>query len=290
VLKALEDAGLHPSLLSGTSMGGLIAALYAAGMSGRELESEALRISRPTRLMRLIELRPPRRGLLRTGGVRAYLEGLLGKKLDFSSLGIPTVLTAVDLETAEEILLAEGPVVDAVLASIAVPSLFEPVQLGDRLLVDGGVLDNVPAGVVRQMGAEVIAAVDVGSDPGHRSAEQRSAPRGPAAWLPQVAIDLLQTEGIMIAAITAERLRRARPEVVIRPSFPPGVTSFSGFERTEEIIQAGQHATELQIQALRAALSLGPGLVLRRAILRFSIHRDDRWAKPIHDRVESVQR
>jgi NTE family protein len=290
VLKALEDAGLHPSMLSGTSMGGLIAALYAAGMSARELESEAFRTSRPTRLMRLIELRPPRRGLLRTGGVRAYLEGLLGKGLDFSSLRIPTVLTAVDLETAEEILLGEGPVVDAVLATMAVPSLFEPVHLGDRLLVDGGVLDNVPAGVVRQMGAEVIAAVDVGSDPGHYSAEQRSARRGPVPWLPQVAIDLLQTEGIMIAAITAEKLRRARPEVVIRPSFPPGVTSFSGFERTEEIILAGQHATELQIPALRAVLSPGPGLVLRRAISRFPVQDGGRGSGSIRNRTEGLRR
>jgi len=268
VLKALEEARLRPNLLSGTSMGGLIAALYAHGMSGREIEAEALRASRPTQLIRLVELRPPRRGLLRTGGLRSYLEGLLGKTLDFSGLGIPTVLMAVDLEAGEEVLLSEGLVVDAVLATLAVPGLFEPVRFGDRLLVDGGVLDNVPAEAVRRWGAEVVVAVEVGSDLSRLSPQERAGRRGPVAWLPQVAIDLLQTEAIMVGAITGERLRRARPEVILRPNLPLGVTSFSGFERTEEIILAGQQATAAQIPALRAALSTRPGLVLRRAFLR----------------------
>lgn len=289
VLKALEEEGLRPSLLSGTSMGGLIAALYASGMSAWQLEAEALRASRPTRLMRLIELRPPRRGLLRTGGVRAYLEGLLGKGLDFASLRIPTVLTAVDLEAAEEILLGEGAVLEAVMATMAVPSLFEPVRLGNRILVDGGVLNNVPASVVRRMGAEVVVAVDVGSGLGLSSPDKKPNLAGLAALLPQIAIDLLQTEGIMVSAITAERLRRARPEVLIRPSLPPGVTSFTGFDRTEEILLAGQRATQLQIPSLRAALSLTPARLLRRVISRFPFKKGDRVARPIHDQVEGLQ-
>jgi NTE family protein len=266
VLRALDDEGLRPNLLSGTSMGGLIASLYASGMSSQEMEREAIGLSRPTRLIRLVEFRPPRRGLLRTGGVRTYLEGLLGKDRDFSSLQIPTVLTAVDLETAEEVLLREGVVVDAIMATIAVPSIFEPTSLGGRLLVDGGVLDNVPAGVVRKMGAEVTVAVDVGSGMDLVSADKRSTLRGVAALLPQIAIDLLQVEGIMLAAITAENLRSARPEVVIRPRFPPGVTSFSGFELAQEIIRAGEEATRLVMPRLRRLLSPSPLPALRRAI------------------------
>jgi NTE family protein len=218
------------------------------------------------------------------------LEGLLGKGLDFASLRIRTVLTAVDLEAAEEVFLGEGSVLDAVMATIAVPSLFEPVRLGDRILVDGGVLDNVPAGVVRWMGAEVVVAVDVGSGLGLSSPAKKPNLAGLAALLPQIAIDLIQSEGIMVSAITAERLRRARPEVLIRPSLPRDVTFFTGFDRTEEILLAGQRATQLQIQSLRAALSLTPARILRRVISRFPILREDRVARPIHDRVEGLPR
>jgi len=165
VLKVLEQEGVPIDYLAGASMGGLIAAGYAAGLIPDFLEQEALRMGNIRRLLALADRSLPRRGLFEGQKVRQYLAGHLGDRT-FDDLRLPLALVAVDLNGGREVILRDGPVVDAVRATISLPGVFTPVERDGQLLVDGGLLNNLPADVVRQMGADVVIAVDVSTDSG----------------------------------------------------------------------------------------------------------------------------
>ena len=148
-----------------------------------------------------------------------------------------------------------GLVIDAVRASISVPGIFEPVNLGDYRLVDGGVLDNVPVDVARSMGATQTIAVDVlpsfsRNRPGMAPVETGlQLPFGPSSFT-----ELYNVVMIMLAALTDSRLSEYRPDLIIRPEIPAGITLMSGFSRAEEIIAAGETAAEDALPAIRALL------------------------------------
>ncbi|MEA3374699.1 MAG: patatin-like phospholipase family protein, partial [Chloroflexota bacterium] len=163
VLKVLEQAGVPVDFLAGTSMGGLIAAAYAAGLSPEFMEQEALRMASLRRLLALADPTMLQGGLFEGQKVREYLSDHLGD-CTFDQLRLPLTLVSVDLNSGETVYLNQGRVADAVRATIALPGLFTPVERGGQLLVDGGLLNNLPTDVVRRMGADVVIAVDVASD------------------------------------------------------------------------------------------------------------------------------
>ena len=187
-LKIIEKAGVRIDYIGGTSMGAIVGALYAAGYSAIELDS----IFRTTDFTNLIEDNLPRNAKTFyekedseryaitlpfqkfkisvppafSGGQNVYNE--LVKLLypvkeiqEFKNLPIPFICVATDVETGEEVPLREGYLPQSVMASGALPSLFEPVKIGNRLLIDGGVVNNYPLEEVRDMGAEVIIGIDV---------------------------------------------------------------------------------------------------------------------------------
>jgi NTE family protein len=243
VLKVFNRHDIPIDILTGASMGGFIAAAYAAGISILELDAEAVRMTRLTRMMRLVDLSGPRRGLIEGNRVRAYLCDLLGKDTRIENLAIPLALPAVDLSSGQVIVQREGSLVDAVQATIAVPGLFSPVAAGERRLVDGGLLNNIPVDVARSMGAELTIAVDVSPSilldqtEGVKSGEKEWP-----AWFPAFARDFYLAELLMVSALTDIHLREARPEIIIRPSLPPGISIFWGFTRAAEAIEAGEQA------------------------------------------------
>ena len=156
-LMALENAGLEPAFIAGTSIGALVGALYAAGNSAGELAeifadigwSSLLGPSLPRRLS-LFDVKP--------------MERLLGERLKlttFEALEIPFAAVACDITAGEEVVLRTGDLTSAVLASCALPGVFPPIERDDRLLVDGGVINNLPVDVVRAMGAETVIAIDL---------------------------------------------------------------------------------------------------------------------------------
>lgn len=247
VLKVLEKAQIPISYLAGTSMGGLIAAGYAAGLSAAQLEKEALRMTQFGELIQLLDLSLAEDGLLDGDSVQGYLQELLGEQLTFSDLRIPLALSAVDLNRGEAIALQEGSVVQAVRATISLPGVFAPAEIGERRLVDGGVLDNVPADLVRQLGADVVVAVNVSLDV-----------RDDAIWeqvaLPPPLRTLWRADAITIAALTKVRLEQAGPQVVLRPQVPSEVTTLSGFKHAGATIAAGEAATEQALPQIRALL------------------------------------
>lgn len=254
VLKVFEREGIPIDCLAGASMGGIIAAAYAAGYSASFLEAEALKLADPRHVFRLIDPVPPRRGLFAGERVHAYLSSKLGHELTFDKLRCPLALTAVDALTGREVVLREGIVVDAVRATMAVPGVFEPVEQDGYHLIDGGVLNNVPVDRVRELGAEVVIAVDVNMTPDETGTWEKAA-------LPGAAVELWRAISIMVMALTEIKLREAQPELVLRPRIPAGVTAFSGLNRAQEIIATGEAAAEavlLQLHQLtRPRLRLG---------------------------------
>lgn len=160
LIKALEEHGVPIDLLVGTSMGSIVASLYAAGYS---VDNMAMLIEN-LELGSLVNLSiPPHGGVVDTSRLECYLNVLLDGQ-DLTSLGIPFYPVITELRTGEEVVLKEGAASRGVLASMSIPGLFLPVEIDGKYYVDGGMKNAVPANVAQDMGAQVIIAVDVKKD------------------------------------------------------------------------------------------------------------------------------
>jgi len=260
VLKVLEGAGVPIDMLSGTSMGGVVAAAYASGLSPEALEHEAIRMASPRRLLSLADPTLPHRGLFEGQRISDYLRGHLGD-CRFEDLRFPLTLVAVNLKESQAVKLNEGVVTDAVRATIALPGIFKPVERDGQLLVDGGLLDNLPADVARQMGADMVIAVDVVAGGGTFSSmiETLHGLRYVPGGLVSTFEVMLRSLDVMMAEINDRRLVEAAPEVVIRPELPSGVSVLVGFSRAADAIAAGERAAtealgEIEEQLARLAV------------------------------------
>lgn len=151
VIRCLERAGFKIRAIAGTSAGGIVAAFYAAGYSPDDMERIFLDTDQSKFFARIPGDDSSFMGL---SGVSKFLNDIFGEK-KLEELNIPCGLTAVDIRSASEVVLTEGKVVDAVLASIALPGIFPSIARGDYLLVDGGVLDPVPVSVARKLGGNL---------------------------------------------------------------------------------------------------------------------------------------
>ena len=245
VLKVLEQEGVPIDFLAGTSMGGIIAASYAAGLGVDYMAEEARRMGRLRNMIRLMDRSlPARLGLFEGQKVQQYLASHLGD-ITFDDLRIPLALVAVDLESGEEVVLRSGSVVEALRATISLPGVFAPFRLDGRLLVDGGVLNNLPADVVRRMGAEVVIAVNVslnlGELPPLVEVEEQHLP---LTQIPLIIETLRRTVAIMETHICAQKLAEARPEVLIRPQLGDDISLLGGFARAPECMAAGEEAAK----------------------------------------------
>ena len=169
-------------------------------------------------------------GLLGISGVAKAMGDLLGDRT-FSELKIPCALTAVDLDTGQEMILSEGRVLDAVLATVAIPGIFPPKRWGDHLLVDGGVLDPVPVSVVREISPVKnlpVVAVTLTSSPTTRGHLPALGPKGTDVILNRIArlkvakaLEIfLHSIEIGTSSIAEIRLQLDRPDVIIRPGVP----------------------------------------------------------------------
>jgi NTE family protein len=244
VLKVITQEHIAVDYLSGSSMGGVMAAAYAAGVPVEKLEAVALDFSNPRNMMRLMDVNPFRRGLLDTRRVRFYLAEKLGLDIQFGALNIPVALTATDCLHGESIILSEGSLLDAVMATCAFPGIFSAVKIGGRWLLDGGMLNNIPVNVVRTLGAQVVIAVNATalSKCAEAPVELEQVHYLPSIF-PQLAEDIYMATMIMTNEITRIRLQESPPELIIYPQIPDETSIFTGFSQTAEIIAAGEMAT-----------------------------------------------
>ncbi len=158
VIKALEEAGIKPDLICGCSMGAVVGACYAKGISSDGM----MEIINKITAMKLVDLTVApitKLALLQGNKLRKLLLSNIGD-IDFKDLQIPFRCVATDLYQGEVVTLNEGSVVKALRASSSIPTLFPPIKYGDKLLVDGGVLCRVPVQQCWDMGADVVIAVD----------------------------------------------------------------------------------------------------------------------------------
>jgi NTE family protein len=184
----------------------------------------------------------------------------MGAGITFRDSRIPIALVCADLPRGETVVLTSDStpscsLIDAVMATCAFPGIFPPVRLEDRLLVDGGLLNNVPADAVRQLGAEVVIAVDVNPTiPRQLTPEQYLEQRQLPRFIPAPAEALYQASMVMTAALVEMRLREAKPDLILRPELPEDITVFWGFHRAAEAITAGEEAAMRALPAIRQLL------------------------------------
>ena len=167
VLKAFAEQKVRFDCIAGTSVGSLVGAVYCAGVDLEEIIAEAKILNRKELVNKRFAI----------GSNSGNIERLADKFLQgktFADLQIPFACVAVDIISGSEVVLNSGNVSQAVSASCAVPALFTPVEYEDMLLVDGGLLNNMPADVCRQMGADVVVGVDLNHNRGNKGARPRN--------------------------------------------------------------------------------------------------------------------
>ncbi len=234
VIQVLEEAGLRPQFVTGTSAGSLVAAIYASGKSPTQLQQVAETMEEAAIADWILPIF--NRGMLRGEALARYVNTQVGGAL-IETFPIPLGIVATDLHSGQAILFQRGDTGTAVRASSAVPAVFQPVKIGEREYVDGGLVSPVPVRFARQMGAELVIGVDISSDPqGNRANDTLQI--------------LLQTFAIMGKSINTYELKEA--DVVVRPALSgTGSADFSSRRRS---IEAGRAAMLVALPALRSKM------------------------------------
>jgi NTE family protein len=232
VLQAFEEAGVRPDCISGTSIGAFAAALYAFGVPLREIRE----VGRGMSPISVSKLNLSRYALFSNEEIGRLIQGKIGKAR-IEEARTPLAIVAVDIATGEKVVMREGEAAPAVMASNAVPGLFRPIVIDGRLMVDGGIAEDVPISPLQAMGADVVVAVNL-------SAER---------WYsrPNDIIDvILNAIDIAIDENTKVQVRQA--DVLIEPqlhNFPRMDVS-----KIDELIAEGYRATKAGMDAIKRLL------------------------------------
>ena len=230
VLEVLDELGVRPTAIAGSSVGAMIGAAYAAGLSGRDIRRHVIALAhdRSEVYRRLVAARAGSFASLFSGGFGSatqvdgekFCEHFLPAAMpeDFSELKIPLMVIASDLYRRQQVVLTSGPLRRAVAASMALPTVVRPISIDDRVLVDGGATNPLPFDQLRGR-ADVIVAVDISGEPND---ERRDIP---SPWEA-----ILATIMVMGQAIITEKLKHGAPDLIIRPNV--------GLFRTLDFFQA----------------------------------------------------
>ncbi|TYC62359.1 patatin-like phospholipase family protein [Rhodobacterales bacterium] len=241
VLEALDDLGMKPARIAGTSIGAIMGAAYASGLSGEQLRTIVLDLfsDRNSVLSRLWKLRPKRfADVFRSGIVQfdpervleVFIAGYLPEM--FEDLEIPLRLIATDFYGCREIDFESGPLLPAIAASIAVPALFRPVRFEGRHLIDGGVVNPLPFDGLRGH-CDIIIAVDVVGAP---------VPREKSEDI-RMLDSLFGSSQILMQTITSQKLKQDQPDILIRP--PHDSIRVLDFMKAEQILNSAESLREL---------------------------------------------
>ncbi len=262
----LEREGIHVDYIAGTSFGALIGGLYAVGYSAAQIEDiftkqewdRVFSDAPDRRLSPLLERKNFRyQGQLAFQGYSPELptglwsgqklteilnslttERMLAARYDFDRLPIPFRAVATDLITGKEYIFRDGPMTEALRASIAIPMLFTPVEKGDMLLVDGGLVNNLPTDIARSMGADFVIAVDVTSPLLKKDAIRTF-------------IDVMDQSISMIMRQSVDGNSKLA-DVVIRPELDEFI--YSDYTRVREILKRGERGAERRVPDLRGLI------------------------------------
>jgi NTE family protein len=230
VLKVLEEEQIAVHCVAGTSAGSLIGSLYCAGFSWRRIKDTAREIDWGD----LVSPTWPTLGIVNPAKLEKTLDRMLKGRV-FENLPIPFRAVAVDITSGEEVVLQAGSVAKAVRASCSIPGIFEPTEMDGRLLVDGGLVNDVPTDVVKDMGAKRVIGVDLNAD--------RVVPKRP-----ENLIEIFYRSLNILIYNSAQRARRVADVMVV-----PRLEGFSYHDlgRLDELIARGERAARDQIEALK---------------------------------------
>lgn len=265
VIRALEENKIPISCIAGTSIGSLVGSVYASGGLD-ELESLLVGMDM-VGLMKFFDVAFPHSGLVNGKSVSRLLEKLIGGR-SFEGMKIPFCAVATDIITGGEVSMSSGDVVEAVRASIAVPGVFTPVLSGEKVLVDGGLVNPVPVNAARDLGADYVLAVDLNRYVVETKNEARNdthikkfrrrleegslasslmeefdrfiGERKTKARSPNIVDVIVTSINIMESSITKNRLKTDVPDILLSPKL--GHILFMEFFRAQEAIDAGYEA------------------------------------------------
>ncbi|MDX1593033.1 MAG: patatin-like phospholipase family protein [Gammaproteobacteria bacterium] len=244
VLEALDELGVRPVRIAGTSIGAIVGAAYASGLSGREMRSLCMRhiVARGDRLSDLLDKRAQLRLWLNAFGLERGRGGLLSAERmfgylfeglrvrTFEALGIPLRVVAADFWSAQQVVFDTGELLPALRASSAFPGVFAPARVDGRVLVDGGMVNNVPYDLLGD-DCDVVIAVNVAK---HREPEREATPG---------LIDaMVGAFDIMHEADMARRLERAPPDLYVHPRISR-IAAFD-FTAVEDVLDQARPAVE----------------------------------------------
>ena len=267
VLEMLDEMGIKPNLIAGTSMGAIVGALYASGMSGRQirgkilehviLRNDSLRdvIGKKTNLLKwasVFKANFSRGGLINAQGYIEYLFSEI-KARRFEDLHIPLLAVAGDFWTGEEVVFKKGPLLPALQASMAVPGVFSQVVLGGNVLVDGGTVNTVPYDLLLG-NVDLTIAVNVCKV---RIPEKHKVPNALES--------VMGTFEIMQAAVLNEKMKRLKPDIYICPELYD--VRMLDFGKIENVMEQGTPAGE----------------ILKQELIKKSLNPAFRWLKQIFD-------
>jgi len=240
VLEAIDELGVKPVAIAGTSIGAMVGAAYAAGLSGKEIRRYAVALAhdRSEIFRRLIIARAGKLSNIWSQGFGSatlvdpekFCEQFMpeGVPDDFRELKIPFAIIASDLYRRKEVAFTDGPLRPAVAASIALPGVMRPMVIDDKVLIDGGATNPLPFDRLRGC-ADVVVAVDISGEP---SEERRDVP---SPWE-----CMLATVLVMGNAITSEKLKHWAPDLIIRPRV--GIFRALDFFQASAILRSAEHA------------------------------------------------
>ena len=231
VIRLLEQEGIPIDCIAGTSAGSLVGAAYAAGLRGQDLLEQALKL----RWQDIARFAWSRHGFVSFERLEHRLVDTFGD-LAFADLDMPYAAVAADLATGEQIVLKQGRLAPAVRASCSVPGIVIPVEIDGRLLSDGGVVNNLPISVVRELGADVVIAVGLGA---------------PSGELPRNALQMV------IAAFDCLLIYAADDPGTADVHLPVpvwGLSSMMRMSRWHRFASLGQRMAEDALPAIRARL------------------------------------
>lgn len=230
VLKALEEAGITPDFIAGTSVGAVIGAAYCSGVSAKELEE----IAAIVRFKHFARYTISRFGLCTNDRMTGFLQRILKVKT-FEELRIPLAVTATDFVTGEPVVFTSGKLIDPVRASCAYPGVFLPVSVEGKLMVDGLLGHAVPAQPLKQMGADRVAAIFFG-----------------AHWVQKSPRHVLEVIGqcFSIAQSNMSCLWQQHADLLIEPDV--SAYSFDDFQKALGIVEVGYEAAQKALPTLRA--------------------------------------
>ena len=233
VLKVLRDEGIPIDFIAGSSMGALVGCFYASGLSIERMVQFALAFKRKYYL----DFTVPKMGFI-SGNRLKELIRLFTHRKTFEELDIPVAVVATDLNEGKKVIFKEGSVADAVKASISIPGIFVPEKIDGKLLVDGGVIDRVPVSVVKEMGADIVIAVDV-------SHVKRNEDITSIYDVIMQSLDIMQDELV--------HHREIASDVMIRPHVEQ--YSSRAFTNIKEIIDIGEQETLKHIVKIQTIIA-----------------------------------